>query len=451
MNKDKQSAAMSKPIVYQVLPRLWGRGKFSSLDDAFVKHMHGLNVTHVWLTGVPLHATGKPFVKGVPGCPYAISDWYDINPYLADNEDARFDEFKQLVKRLHDAGLKVLTDFIPNHVAADHRLVAAAAGHPVVPTCGFHDFDWSDTEKNDYSNPSTERTLTDILRFWAELGVDGFRCDMVELVPPGFFKRAIADLKAVYPGLVFIAEVYEKWRYRDYIENVGFDWLYDKSGLYDSLRGIYRGDSPATAITWNWQFLGDLQANMLNFLENHDEVRAASREFAETAQRSYAALAVSALLNTAPFMIYSGEEYGEDASDSDNCRTSIFDIVRIPALEDGLSGASRCPETACDDAALPSSVYKRFREVMRLAALPAFSEGGIHDLCYCSPLDPAKHFAWARFDTAGNLYVVASNFTGSPASIECFVPDCVIPGGLRLTLDVPPFDFGYSFLHTSRP
>lgn len=417
---------MQKPIVYQVLPRLWGEGKFSSLDDAFIAHMHELNVTHVWLTGMPRHASGKPFVKGDPGCPYAVSDWYDVNPYMAENEEERLDEFKQLIRRLHASGLKVVTDFIPNHVAADHHEFAAAAGHPVVPTCGWHDFDWSDTDKIDYSHSATEGILVDILRFWAGLGVDGFRCDMVELVPPDFFKRAIGQLKSGHPGLVFVAEVYEKWKYEAYVNYVGFDWLYDKSGLYDVLRGIYGGNSPAAAITWNWQFLGSLQPHMLNFLENHDEVRAASCEFAGSGPRTFAALAVSALLNTAPFMIYFGEEYGEDASDCSNCRTSIFDRVRVPALD--------APDAA---------FHSRFREVMELAARPVFSEGGIHDLCYCSPFDSSKYFAWARHKD-GEVFVLAANFTSESASVECFIPDCLVPGSRSVTLDVAPFDFNWA-------
>ena len=163
-------------------------------------------------------------------------------------------------------------------------------------------------------------TITaDIIDFWASKGVDGFRCDMVELVPPQFFTWLIRKTKEKYPSLIFIAEVYKKELYRKYIKEVGFDYLYDKSGLYDTLRTVVEKNvndngmpvelwQSATGITRNWQFLSDLEPYMLNFLENHDEQRYTSDFFGKDNSNAFAPLFVSLYLNTAPFMIYFGEE-----------------------------------------------------------------------------------------------------------------------------------------------
>ena len=209
-------------------------------------------------------------------------------------------EFDSLVRRVHDAGLKLLIDYIPNHVARDY--------HGPIVHYDYCDGDWTDTLKNDWSSAATRSEMLDILRFWLARGVDGFRCDMVELVPPEALGDLISAVKRDYPEALFVAEVYGKDNYRKYIEDVGFDLLYDKSGLYDSLREICAGRLTARAITWNWQFLGDMQPRMLNFLENHDEQRVASSFFLGDPCRAYAALAVSLLFNDASFMLYFGQE-----------------------------------------------------------------------------------------------------------------------------------------------
>ena len=166
-------------VIYQVLPRIWGKGKFSDWDAKMFNYLKSLQVTAVWYTGIIRHANGKPFVKGEPGSPYSIEDYHDVNPYLAEDPDARMDEFRRLVVRTHKAGLKVIVDYVPNHVSPDCA---------DLPKCAYCDFDWTDTLKVDYSHPETYGKMLEILLFWAEKGVDGFRCDMVEMVPPEFLK-----------------------------------------------------------------------------------------------------------------------------------------------------------------------------------------------------------------------------------------------------------------------
>ena len=432
---------MRKPIIYQMLPRLWGEGRMSSVDDATLDYLRGLGISHVWCTGIIRHSTGKPFVKGDAGSPYAISDYYDVNPYLADVPSRRISEFRALVRRVHDHGLKLIIDFVPNHVGCDY-----SDKHGGIPLYGWHDYDWTDTVKIDYSVPGTWEAMYQIVRFWASKGVDGFRCDMVELVPSEFLKWLIARIKDEFPEIVFIAEVYQKEKYRMYIDDVRFDCLYDKSGLYDVLRAITAGHGTARAITWNWQFLQDLQPRMLNFLENHDEQRIASPWFAGRPD-DYAALCASLMLNTAPFMLYFGQETGVDASEGHEGRTSIFNFARPASLQrlcDYVHGGSLTAEE--------TAVLERYRAALRLALDPSVSEGLTYDLCYCQSaadgFDPDRHFAFLRHSEGGTM-LFCCNFSGSAARLRIRTPQHAVdylglgcnlsPDGISLT--VSPYDY----------
>ena len=428
---------MGKTLIYQMLPRLWGEGRMSSVDDATLDYLRGLGMTHVWCTGIIRHSTGKPFVKGDAGSPYAISDYYDVNPYLASDPLLRMQEFDALVSRVHSHGLRLIIDFVPNHVGCDY-----ADSHGGIPLCGWHDYDWTDTVKIDYNAPGTWEAMYRIVHFWASKGVDGFRCDMVELVPPEFMKWLIARIKDEFPEVIFIAEVYQKERYRQYIDDVRFDYLYDKSGLYDVLRAVAAGQGSARAITWNWQFLQDLQPHMLNFLENHDEQRLASPWFAGRPDFC-AALCTSLMLNTAPFMLYFGQETGVDASEGHEGRTSIFNFARPASLQRLYayvhSAGGLSPEEL--------SVLEQYRAALRLAASPCVGEGLTYDLCYCqSPadgFDPDRHFAFLRHHR-GKTMLFCCNFSETEAILTLRIPSHAVeylglgtdplPGGIRLTV-----------------
>ncbi len=448
-------------LIYQMLPRLWGNGRFSGIDAATLDYLKKtLGADCLWCTGVIRHATAcqdrgctpshPQIVKGSAGSPYAITDYYDVNPYLADNPDKRMEEFRALVDRVHKAGLKLLIDFVPNHVARDNvnlgqndnknvhwapendffyypgeplKLPVPCKGKPFYEnpakasgnafTSAPDKNDWYETVKINYCDfhTGTWDKMLDIVRFWASQGVDGFRCDMVELVPWQFMQWLIASIKKEYPRTLFVAEVYEKEKYRMYVDQVGFDLLYDKSGLYDTLRAVTCSNASAKGITYNWQFLGDLQPHMLNFLENHDEQRVASDFFCGSAAGGYAALAVSALLSEAPFMLYFGQEMGERGMQAEgfSCldgRTSIFDWCTVPALEH--------PD---------KDVQKRYLEVLQLAQSPAFREGKTFDLGYCQDngFNPDRHFAWLRSD-GKKTWLLVSNFSGEKADITVSIP-----------------------------
>lgn len=417
---------MKKICIYQVLPRFWGKGKFSDWKSESFEYVKSLGIDHIWFTGVIRHASGQSFVKGDPGCPYSISDYYDVNPYLAENEDERMREFDGLLKRTHKAGLKVLVDFVPNHIACNY-----ADEHGGIPHFDYCDYDWTDTLKIDYSNPRTREAMLSILRFWARRGVDGFRCDMVELVPVEFFGWAVSELKKEYPELTFVAEVYEKVNYSRYLNDGHFDLLYDKSGIYDTLRGIVCNGESAEGITRNWQWLGEMQPRMLNFLENHDEQRLASRFFAGSAEKGYAALAAAALFNDASFMLYAGQETGEDATGTDNGRTSIFNRTKVEVMEKRRG----------------NKVLKRYREILSLLSNPAFRDGGNWDLCYCNTsengFDVRRHFAFLRFK-GDEKWLTVCNFSGDRCKMDIIIPEeAARAGGLhpcRVPVEISPFD-----------
>lgn len=507
---------MGKVIIYQMLPRLWGNiggknikngtlkdngcGKFSSIDTISLEYLRSLGVSHVWYTGIIRHATAEDsagctpsssdWVKGRAGSPYSITDYYDVNPYLVDEPENRMEEFHKLVERTHAAGLKVIIDFVPNHVARDY--VRFAAAHPAptgmaalgesddksVHWKDSNDFfyypgiplalpiqnqtymempamasgnsytsspgvnDWYDTIKLNYCDTHTEtwEKMYDIVNFWAGQGVDGFRCDMVELVPPAFFKWLISRIKKDRPDLLFVAEVYQKTLYSKYIREIGFDLLYDKSGIYDTLRAIVEKNvkdsgvpvedwQSAKRITWNWQSLGDLQPYMLNFLENHDEQRFASDFFGCDARNSYAALYTALYLNNAPFMLYAGEEVGERGMDNEGFsgrdgRTSIFDwwapssLTRLYKYIHGEKEAL-APEE--------ETMLDTYRKALKFAAEDnAVSKGTFYDLCYCNyasdGFNPDRHFAFLR-DFEDETLLIVCNFSKNDADMKISIPE----------------------------
>lgn len=518
----------SKQIIYQMLPRLWGNNKenprkngnlaengtghFSDIDNATLEYLKWMGCSYVWYTGVIRHSTQESengctashpqFVKGKAGSPYAICDYYDVNPYLADNPDCRMEEFDALVKRSHENGLKVIIDFVPNHVARDYGKTCCTSGHPVLgadddktvhwraendfiyypgeelklPTpCpkGMKTYreipamvtgnncynsspginDWYETVKINYCDYHTQTwdKMYDIIEFWIRRGVDGFRCDMVELVPPQFFKWLISKVKELHPDIIFIAEVYKKDLYSEYIRNVGFDFLYDKSGLYDTLRTIVEKNTndngmpvelwqSTVGITRNWQSLGDLQPYMLNFLENHDEQRFCSDFFGRKISNVFAPLYVSLFLNTAPFMVYFGEEVGERGMDHEGFsgkdgRTTIFDwwsvgsVIRLrKVISSGAYKSGDIEELISNGMGREEAIcFRRFTEAVRFASSDeAIRKGTTYDLCYCNyssdGFNKDRHFAFLR-DYEDHTILVAANFSSSDTRMKIFIPE----------------------------
>ena len=500
-----------KPIIYQVFTRLFGNrnatdkpwgtvvengvGKMNDFNDATLRRIKRLGATHVWFTGVVRHASqtdhtahGIPrqhpdVVKGVAGSPYAIADYYDIDPDIAVDVDRRMEEWVALVERTHRAGMKVVMDFVPNHVAREYRSIcrpegvkdlgegdvkdwqfardnnfyyipepldlsdicgstggkgyeecpARATGNDVFSAKPSRN-DWYETVKLNYGVdycdasgrsehfspiPDTWGKMADILLFWARTGADAFRCDMAEMVPAEFWAWATDVVRAAFPEIKFIGEVYNPSLYRKYID-AGFDWLYDKVGMYDCVRDVICGRRRASDITEQWQNVGGIVDHMLYFLENHDEQRIASDFFAADARRGIPGMMVCALLNKCPFMLYAGQEFGERGMDAEGFsgvdgRTTIFDYWCVDTLRRGYFDRSQLHE----DERLLEEAY---RMILTLANRErAVSDGECYDLMYVNQHIAGRQFAFLRKSGDETLLVVA-NFDDREAVCDINIP-----------------------------
>lgn len=491
-----------KIIIYQVFTRLFGNrntarvpngtlrvngtGKMSDFDAERLRRIHDMGFTHVWYTGVIRHATATDYskhgiprqhpsvVKGVAGSPYAITDYYDIDPDLADDIDRRMDEFQQLVDRTHQAGMKVIIDFVPNHVAREYHSIMKPEDvrdlgedddkgkhfsptnnfyycpgqsfvSPVQPKEGEEPYvenpakctgndrfdncpgrnDWYETVKLNYGIdycdaggrsyhfdpvPNTWVKMTDILLYWASKDIDGFRCDMAEMVPPAFWAYATRIVKERYPRIVFIGEVYDTNQYRTYIQS-GFDYLYDKVGMYDCLRDIICDRRPASSITYYWQHVDDIRQHMLYFLENHDEQRIASDFFCGSGAKAIPAVIVAALMGNNPFMVYAGQEFGERGMDAEGFsgrdgRTTIFDYWCVDTIRRGYFDRRHLTQDEMH-------LQLKYQQILHIANREAaVREGEFFDLMYVNPqtwkFNPRHEYAFLRKFEDEVLLVVAN-------------------------------------------
>jgi len=449
-----KSKINQKEVVYQVFTRLFGNtnttnkpwgtieengvGKFNDFTDKALQEIKDLGVTYIWYTGVPHHdiigdytkygiSNDDPdVVKGRAGSPYAVKDYYNVNPDLAVDPAKRLEEFEALIERTHKAGMKVLIDIVPNHVARNYEGKTNPEG---VEDFGANDntsveynvnnnfyyisnqdfrvpkwennykplggekhplsdnkfgekpakwtgngsrlaqpnmYDWYETVKINYGIkpdgskdfnelpegfniedynahfefwkdkkvPSSWIKFRDIALYWTSKGVDGFRYDMAEMVPVEFWSFMNSSIKMVNPEAFLLAEVYNPTLYRDYINKGKMDYLYDKVALYDTIKHIMQGHGLTDNLPTIQKNLADIEHNMLHFLENHDEQRIASPDFAGSAENGKPAMVVSATISTSPTMIYFGQEVGERGSEMAGfgtpTRTSIFDYVGVP-------------------------------------------------------------------------------------------------------------------------
>ncbi len=520
---ESMQQSSGKITIYQLMTRLFGNktatnksfgtieengvGKFNDIDNTALQAIKEMGITHVWYTGVIEHAVltdysqyGIPLddadvVKGRAGSPYAIKDYYDVNPDLAVNVKERMKEFESLIDRTHKNNLKVLIDFVPNHVARAYKSDAKPReakdlGESDDKTVGFkasnnfyylpgesfkvpagynslsnnthptkdHKFEetpakvtgndqftaspgvneWFETVKLNYGIdiqngrktyfdpiPDTWHKMRDILVFWANKKIDGFRCDMAEMVPVEFWNWVIPRVKEVNPEIVFIAEIYNPDQYRNYIDVGRFDYLYDKVLLYDTLRLLLDGHRNSSDIAAVQKRLEGVNDNMLHFLENHDEQRLASKFFAGDIWKGAPAMVVSATIDRGPVMIYFGQEVGEagagaEGFQGDDGRTTIFDYWGVPEHQKWMNGGKFNGE-------LLSLEQKQLRQfyidLLKLASSnPALTKGDYVDIT--SQNISAGNFtekvhAFVRYhDTEKLLIVTSYNTEDAVAKIQ---------------------------------
>lgn len=494
-----------------------GSGKFNDFSEIALSELKKLGVNYVWYTGVIEHATMTDYsqygiksddpdiVKGRAGSPYAIKDYYDVDPDLAVDVNKRMEEYEALIKRTHGQGLKVLMDFIPNHVARTYHsdqkpsnVIDLGANddttksfsptndfyyipnqHFIVPkgyNPGGDEFksplkdgkfdeypakatgnnvfnhapsidDWFETIKLNYGldiqhnntknfvpQPPVWRKMRDILAFWASKGVDGFRCDMVEMVPVEFWSWVIADLRKKYPDLIFIGEAYDRNEYKNFLVNGKFDYLYDKVGLYDGIKRLMMNEANGTVkdISFVWQKESNgFSQHMLRFLENHDETRIASKDFAQNPWYGVPGMVVTATLSSGPVMIYNGQEVGEPAQGAegfggDDGRSSIFDYWSLPKhqkwMNDGAFDGGKLNE---EEKSLRQFYIKLLNLVNQNEAI---AKGSFYELLNANQGSAGfndRVYAYLRY-TANKRVLVLANFNRNETTLSVKFPKDVL-------------------------
>lgn len=509
-----------KIFIYQALPRLLGNtnstnkpngtiedngsGKLNDINAKFLNIIKRSGYTHIWLIGALAHASKTDYtefgipaefpetIKGNAGSPYAIRDYYDVDPDLAVKPDKRMNEFEAVVERIHKAGLKLIIDFVPNHLARNYKSVNRPArvkdfgssdnkdvafspdnnfyylpGQNLNVNSFYHgneeinyeespakatgndsftahpsQYDWYETIKLnygvDYSNgsrhfdpvPDTWKKMKHILMYWAGKKVDGFRCDMAEMIPVEFWRWVIPQIKKKHPGILFIAEIYNPGLYRSFLADNNFDYLYDKVGLYDVLRDVASGHRPASDLTFTLNSVGDIQDKMLNFIENHDEQRVASDFFLKSRDKSKAAMIVTACINKNPVMVYFGQELGEPGMDEEGFsgkdgRTTIFDYWSVDTVRRWNNDGKWNNKLLTGDEVNLKKFYSSLINLCNKET--ALREGSFYDLMYSNyenhDFDSTKQFAFLRGTAKGELVLVVVNFSDEAVNATVIIPE----------------------------
>jgi glycosidase len=540
-----------KPVIYQVFTRLFGNtnttnkawgsleengvGKFSDFTDTALLGIKELGTSYIWYTGVPHHALVGDYsqygisiddpdvIKGRAGSPYAVKDYYNVNPDLATHPENRLAEFEALIKRTHKHNMKVIIDIVPNHVARKYESVTLPEGQNsfgtnddksleyakhnnfyyipgksfdvpeginALPAAGgnkdpladgqFYESpakwtgngsraakpradDWYETVKvnygvkpdgsydfpklpNGYRNlphsdhytfwqqqqdlPDSWYKFEAIVHYWLEKGVDGFRYDMAEMVPVEFWSFLNSSIKAKFPDTLLLAEVYQPNLYRDYVHIGKMDYLYDKVEFYDTLKLVMQNKGPSSSLEEIQTGMADIEKHMLHFLENHDEQRIASPDFAGNADKGKPALVVSALISSSPTMLYFAQDVGEDGSEKTGfgapTRTTIFDYSGVPAhqrwMNDGAFDGAKLSESE-------QQLRDYYITIMRISAEHNTMLGdyqSIHSYNLQQGTEYSeKQFSFVRYN-AKKALIVISNFSDFPVKMNLSLPSDLI-------------------------
>lgn len=546
--EQKESVSNKKEVVYQVFTRLFGNknttnkpwgtieengvGKFNDFTDTALREIKDLGVTYVWYTGVPHHALIRDYsaigisnddpevVKGRAGSPYAVKDYYNVNPDLALNPANRLQEFEALIARTHKAGLKVIIDIVPNHIARKYEGKSNPAGvrdfgadddttveykrdnnfyyipntHFEIPDTDkplngeknplidgkFEESpakwtgngsrlakpdknDWYETIKVNYGIrpdgskdfpelpagfdtksyqehfdfwkgkdvPNSWDKFKDIALYWTAKGVDGFRFDMAEMVPYEFWSYMNSAIKVNNPDAFLLAEVYNPKEYRNYIHLGKMDYLYDKVETYDKLKDIIQGRSLPDGLSDIQNGMADIEHHMLHFLDNHDEQRLASPEFAGTPQKGKPLMVVSTTISTSPTMVYFGQEVGEAGNENagfgTHSRTSIFDYIGVPNHQRWMNGGKFDGGQLSQDEKELRDFYKRVLNfsLKSSALMGKYQEIQTLNRQTTQGYDPGI-YAFSRWSDTQKLIVVTNFSWLTTSNFELKIPSDII-------------------------
>ena len=544
----EESTAEKKIVVYQVFTRLFGNknttnrpwgtieengvGKFNDFTDTALHEIKDLGVTYIWYTGVPHHALVRDYtaygisnddpevVKGRAGSPYAVKDYYNVIPDLAVNPANRLQEFEALIARTHKAGLKLIIDIVPNHIARkyegknnpegirdfgadddvnveykrDNNFYYIPQNHFEIPDGdiplngeqnpmidGVFDEnpakwtgngsrkvkpdqnDWYETVKVNYGIrpdgskdfpelpadfdqksyqehfafwqdrdvPDSWKKFKSIALYWTAKGVDGFRYDMAEMVPYEFWSYMNSAIKMKNPKAFLLAEVYNPNEYRNYIRLGKMDYLYDKVETYDKLKDIIRGKSSPDGLSDIQKGMSDIEHHMLHFLDNHDEQRLASPEFAGTPERGKPLMVVSTTISTSPTMVYFGQETGEAGNENagfgTRSRTSIFDYIGVPNHQRWMNEGKFDGGQLSDSEKNLRDFYKR---LLNFSINSSALMGSFQEIQSINRKDTAGYdellYSYVRWSENQKLIVVANFSSEKTSEFDLNIPSDII-------------------------
>jgi cyclomaltodextrinase len=286
-------------VVYEIYPRAFSpQGNFNGIT-ARLDDLKSLGVNILWL--MPIHPIGQEKKKGTIGSPYAVRDYYGINPDYGTKDD-----FKKLITEAHRRGLKVIIDIVANHTSWDNVMMKNPEFYERDATGKItYPHDWSDVAELNYENPQLRRYMTDMLKYWIrDFDLDGFRCDVAEEVPTDFWESARAELDKIKPDIVMLAEGHKP---ELLVRAFDFDYSWP---LHSALTNVLQGRGRASELREEWEKESKSWPRTslhMRFSDNHDERRAIAR-FGEPG-----ALAASAMMFTLDGvpMLYNGMEVGD--------------------------------------------------------------------------------------------------------------------------------------------
>ena len=307
-------------VIYEMNVRQYTpEGTFAAAAEELPR-LQKLGVDVIWL--MPIYPIGVDQRKGTLGSYYAISDYCAVNPEFGTMAD-----FEDFLARAHDAGFKVILDWVANHTSPD---AVWESGKPsdwyVRDSLGntVTQYDWTDIAELNYDNKDMREEMRRSLRFWLDKGVDGFRCDMACEVPLDFWRETLPELRKEYPGTYYLAEGENPELHRD-----AFDASYAWE-LHHLLNDIAKGKKSAADLK---AYIGKdaaacpPEAFRLMFTSNHDENSWAGTEFERMGDAADVMALLTFLLPSGQPLIYTGQEIGYDH------RFEFFEKDPVPAWE----------------------------------------------------------------------------------------------------------------------